>query len=124
MAEADSPEMVREFAETCREALQAKLNPDSAAAKRIEARKVDKALADAKRKGTVLTGQPTAAASSNRSGAEFTKSSKFFANMQSSLAATGMKSGAGGKRKRGADAAEGGGGGGGEPSNKSAKFKL
>ena len=98
------------------EALRAKLSPNSAAAKRIEARKNEQALADAKRKGTVLEGVVSGGGGSGESG--FSRSAKFFRGMQEN-----GKEGAGSAgKKRGAAAA--GLDGSAEPPSNSARFKL
>ena len=106
-----------------REALQAALDPSGAAAKRREARKVEEKLAEAKRKGTVLSGSPGGkgkggepGSGGKHSGSEFTKSAKFFANMQSSAVAAAAGKGAGSKRSRDVD--------GGDAPNKAFKYKL
>lgn len=73
--------------------LRAKLQPDSGAAKRLEAKAADKALADAKRKGTVIEGTAADGAKGNFAGSQFTRSAQFFKNMQSGAAsaAAGLK---------------------------------
>jgi U3 small nucleolar RNA-associated protein MPP10 len=100
------------------EALRAKLEPDGAAAKRREARAAEQALADAKRKGSVLEG-PLAGGGkgggkSGRAGSQFTRSAQFFRGMQEQEKGTG---GAGGKRARPGGGAE-------EPPSKATRFKL
>ena len=98
------------------EATRAKLNPHGAAAKRIQARKDEEALAKAKRNGTVIDGMRPgggkggkggAAAKDGRAGTQFTRSAQFFRNLQQ----------AGDKRGAPADADPG-------AANKAARFKL
>lgn len=101
------------------EALRAKLAPDGNAAKRLEAKSAERALADAKRKGTVTTGVETGgagAAAGGQTGTRYTRSAKFFGAMQRGELGQGSGS------KRGAP---GSGGGGDEPpAKRAARFKL
>jgi U3 small nucleolar RNA-associated protein MPP10 len=96
-----------------REALAAKLTPGGAASKRIDAREVDAALADAKRKGRVTEGKVVSGASA-RGGADFTRSAKFFGKMQGEHG-SGSKDVAGKKRPSAAPAA---------PREKAARYML
>lgn len=100
------------------EALRAKLSPGGNAAKRLEAKSAEKALADAKRKGTVTTGVETGGRSAGgQTGTQYTRSAKFFGAMQEG--SIGQGSG----KKRSAPGS--GGSGDGEPSAKrAARFKL
>lgn len=105
-------------------ALRAKLEPDGNTAKRLEAQKAGAALADAKRKGTVLEGRPSqggkdaGATGAQRAGQQFTRSAQFFKKMQDDRGSGG---GAGAKRKRDSSGASPGEG----ASAKGAKtFKL
>eukprot|EP00964_Phaeocystis_antarctica_P078322 scaffold48712_cov56-Phaeocystis_antarctica.AAC.1 len=82
--------------------LLAKLAPDSAAAKNLAGAKVERDLAEFKRKGTVSTGSFEKAKKGEKQRSEvrsdFTKSSQFFKKVGENVAAAGT---AGGKRKRG-----------------------
>ena len=100
------------------EALKAKLTPGGNAAKRIDAKNAEKALADAKRKGTVTTGVEKGGGGGNgQVGSQFTRSAKFFGAMQE-----GAHGGKGASSKRNTP---GGSGGDGEPAAKrAARFKL
>ena len=98
------------------EALKAKLTPGGNASKRIDAKNAERALADAKRKGTVTTGVENGRGGNGQAGSQFTRSSKFFGAMQE-----GAYGGKGAGSKRGAP----GSGGDEEPSAKrAARFKL
>ena len=97
------------------ERLRAKLQPGGAAAKRLETKAAEKVLADAKRTGRVVDGnvaRSSSASSSNRAGAQYTRSAQFFRNMQDG---GGVVAG----KKRPAP-----GSGGDEPVLKGARFKL
>ena len=92
------------------EALRAKLQPGGATARRLEDTKVQSELTDAKRKGSVISGTAVAE-TGGRAGAEYTRSSKFFANLQ------GGKAGQGSGKRAAGDAD-------GAPPAKAMRFKL
>jgi U3 small nucleolar RNA-associated protein MPP10 len=95
------------------ENLRAKLAPGGKAAQRIQARNDEKALAEAKRKGTVIDGMgggkggKGGGADGGHAGSQYTRSAQFFRNLQA------------GGGKRGAPAAADG-----EAAGKSARYKL
>lgn len=82
------------------EQLQAKLSPNSAAAKRLDARKAEAALAEAKRRGAVvegvLNGKRGKASSGGNSG--YSRSTQFFGSVQESTQSAGRARERGNKR--------------------------
>ena len=92
--------------------LRATLLPDSTTAKKLDERKMQQDLADAKRRGRVSEGVSSSGKNA-RAGTEYTRSAQFFKNMQDK----GGKAGAMAGRKRAAD-------GDGEDARKGARFKL
>merc|ERR1719223_648990 len=98
--------------------LLAKLAPDSAASKHLAAAKVERDLAEAKRKGLVSTGSFEKPKKGERQRSEvpsdFTKSSQFFKAVGENVAAAGTAGGP--KRKRGPASDD--------PARTSAKYKL
>jgi hypothetical protein len=82
------------------QALKATLAPDSGAARKRDAQKTERELADAKRRGKVKSGP--LASTSDRSGGDFSKSARFFKQLQDETAGGGAR---GAKRRR-ADADE------------------
>ena len=64
------------------EEVRARINPEGTSAKRIQAKKDEKALADAKRKGMVVDGPHAKKAQKGGGEREFTRSAQFFRNFE------------------------------------------